>query len=197
MEEAFRVFINRLHPCPPADLDAFAALFAPRLLPKHAYFQREGEPCRQLAFVGTGYLRGFYTKDGTEITSNFIFGPSFAMDYYGYSTRTPATLNLEALTASELLVCEFAQLEELAGRSLAISTIYRLFISHLYNFNHQRNRSFIYETPEERYRKLALERPKVLAHIPQHYIASYLGITPTSLSRIRRRLAAPQHTVSA
>lgn len=171
-----------------AELALLEAQLTVRMLKKNDHFLREGDPSTHVAFVQEGHLRGYYVKDGTEFTSNFYFAPTLAGDYYSYARRVRNQINIQALADVRLLLLPTAAFERLAEAHNRINTLLRVFLGHLYNFSHQRQLSFIYDTPEQRYLNLFRERPKVVALIPQHYIASYLGIQPQSLSRIRRRL---------
>jgi CRP/FNR family transcriptional regulator, anaerobic regulatory protein len=83
---------------------------------------------------------------------------------------------------------DFKRMVDLCDTYPQINTFFRIFLGHLYNFSHQRELSFLYESAEERYLNLFKERPKVVRLIPQKYIASYLGVRPESLSRIRREI---------
>lgn len=184
----FHQFLNRFCPFTEAEADALFALFSPSALARKHHLQQEGQTVQDVYFVQTGVLRGYYLKDGDEITSNFYFGPTLTGDVVALREQTPTRLNIQALDDCTLWRANVTEIDRLA---LQYPVIYRLlmaFFEQLYAFNHKRQLSFIYDSPTERYLNLFRERPKVMAQIPQHYIASYLGIKPESLSRIRKRI---------
>jgi hypothetical protein len=86
------------------------------------------------------------------------------------------------------MVARFSDLDVLIDKYPGLESVFFKFLEHLYLFGMARQHSFIFDTPQERYIKLFGERPKVIAEIPQRYIASYLGIKPETLSRIKARI---------
>ena len=155
--------------------------------------QRADDPVEDGFFLESGVLRGYYLRpDGEEITTSFYFGPTLVGDVAALREQVPTQLNLQLLEAGPVWRARLADLDALA---LEYPVIYRLlmaFFEHVYRFYRRRQLSFVYDSPTQRYLNLLRERPKVGASVPQRYIASYLGIQPESLSRIRRRLAADE-----
>lgn len=185
---AFHQFLQRFCPFTDAESDALFALFEPLSVARKQHLQQEGDSVDRVYFVQSGVLRGYYLKDGEEITSNFYFGPTLTGDVVALREKTITRLNIQVIEDCALWQARIAQIDELAEQYPIIYRLFMVFFERLYAFNHKRQLSFIYDTPTERYLKLFAERPKVMAQIPQHYIASYLGIKPESLSRIRKRI---------
>ncbi|WP_020602530.1 Crp/Fnr family transcriptional regulator [Spirosoma spitsbergense] len=184
----FYQFLQRFCPFTEVEADALFSLFEPTTLTRRQHLQQEGDHVERVYFVQMGILRGYYLKDGDEITSNFYFGPTLTGDVVALREKTPTRLNIQALEDCTLWQAKLADMDALSLQYPIIYRLFMVFFERLYAFNHKRQLSFIYDSPTDRYLKLFAERPKVMAQIPQHYIASYLGIKPESLSRIRKRI---------
>lgn len=160
-----------------------------RQLAKHDLFATEGKVADEVGFVLNGDMRHYYTKDGEEKTTYFYFEQHFVSSYISCMTRKPSLLTIEALTDCQLLVFRYSVLLQLFEQSPAWERFGRLLAEYLAIGLEERMSGLLMLTPEERYLQLLQgNKQKIIARIPQHYIASYLGITPVSLSRIRNRL---------
>jgi CRP-like cAMP-binding protein len=171
--------------------EAFKALLSKEMLqiPKKDFIFKDGDKIDQLYFIVEGDLRGFYINDkGEEITSDILFAPLLFTDNYAYTNKITTRLNLQTLTTVSLYTIKLTELEIMITEYQTINSFFRLYFSFLFNVNNQRRLSYIYETSEERYLNLIKQHPKVIENIPQHYIASYLGIQPETLSRIRKKI---------
>lgn len=157
-------------------------------LPKHGLFAQEGRVAGEVAFVLEGMFRQFYTKDGEERTTYFFFENHLLSAYFSCLTGQPSRLTIEALTESHYLSFPYAVLAELFEQRMAWQKFGRRLAEYLTLGLEERMVSLLLLSPEERYRELlASGKTKILARVPQHYIANYLGMTPVSLSRIRSR----------
>ena len=189
MHPAFLQMVQRFAQLTPEDTKKLFDLFGPAtIVEKKDHLVKEGHVHDSLYFLANGHVRGYYLKDGTEVTSNFYFGPTFFGDLASIKHRSPTRLNIQALEDVELYAAYFADVEKLAADNTAIMRLFYNFVEHLYLFHNNRQLSFLYDTPAERYQKLFKERPKVIANVPLQYIASYLGINPETLSRIRKKM---------
>lgn len=160
-------------------------------LKKKKNFAEPGKVCNYLAFVVKGAVRYFHIKDGEEITGYFSFENEFASSYKSFLTRQPAINYIQALEDTVLVSFSYNNLQQAYANELIghkMERMYRLIAEHYLICCEERIASFIIQTPEERYNKLLEAGGEVLQRIPQHYIANFLGITPVSLSRIRRRI---------
>lgn len=169
------------------------ALLSPHLeivrLPKHARFATEGKKAGEVGFVLEGNMRHYYTRDGEERTTYFYFEQHFVSSYISCITGHPSQLTIEALTDCRLLVFPYKVLKDLFVQSAAWETFGRLIAEYIAVGLEERMVGLLMLSPEERYEQLLdSNKQKILERIPQHYIANYLGITPVSLSRIRKRL---------
>ena len=159
-----------------------------REVPKKFTLVEEGQVARELYFINRGCLRFYYNRDGDEITGFIFLENMFATALDSFLQQEPSAQIVETLEDCELLVISYSALQQLYD----YSTNFQIFGRKLAEqrlVNAQRIlSSYILDSPEERYRKLLATRPEWLLRVPQHYIASFLGITPVSLSRIRKRM---------
>ncbi len=148
-----------------------------------------GQVCKELYFINEGIIRLFYPKDGEEITGYLFRENLFSSSYDSFLTQTPSMQILETLEDCKLLVITKDNLDQLYKKMPSMHVFTRKMAEQRF-INAQRIlSSFILESPEERYNKFAAENKDLLQRVPQHYIASFLGVTPVSLSRIRKRLS--------
>ena len=186
----FAEFLQRFVSCTQQEAARLFTIFSPVDLNRRDHLQRDGDTVRHIYFIAEGLLRGYYLKDGEEITSTFHFAPTLVGDLAALRSGEPTRQNLQALGPIKVWKAQLSDLEAMAPDHPFIDRMLLGFFEHLYLFNQRRQLSFLYDSPTERYLKLIHERPRVVENVPQIYIASYLGIKPESLSRIRRRLAA-------
>lgn len=134
-------------------------------------------------------MRHYYIRDGEEKTTYFYFEHHFVSSYISAITATPSRLTIEALTDSRLLAFSYKHLQSLYEQSPKWEWFGRLVAEYLAIGLEERMAGLLILSPEERYLELLeSNKQKIVERIPQHYIANYLGITPVSLSRIRKRV---------
>ena len=158
---------------------------------KKHFFAEQGEVCDKVGFIVTGSMRYFHLKDGQDITSYFSFENEFASSYKSYLTGLPSFSYVQALEDCHLITFTRKDMDEMLSNPLLaykMEHFGRCVAEYTICCYDDRMSSFITQTPEERYLNLFNTGREVLQRIPQHYIAHYLGITPVSLSRIRRRV---------
>jgi CRP-like cAMP-binding protein len=160
-------------------------------LPKKKNFAEPGKICNHIALIVKGSVRFFHIKDGEEITGYFCFENEFTSSYKSFLTRQPAINYVQALEDTQFVNLSYNNMQKAYTDKLIgpkMERFGRLIAEHYLICYEDRVTSFVTQTPEERYNKLLETRGEVLQRIPQHYIANFLGITPVSLSRIRRRI---------
>jgi len=161
------------------------------LLKKKHYFAEPGKVCDKVGFALTGSVRYFHMKDGQDITGYFTFENEFVSSYKSYLTGQPGHVYIQALDDCRLITFTRNDMDLMLNNPLLaykMERLGRLIAENCLCCYDDRITSFITKTPEERYLQLLSTGKEVLQRIPQHYIAHYLGITPVSLSRIRRRV---------
>jgi CRP-like cAMP-binding protein len=166
-------------------------LFLPKKLRKKQYLLQEGDVCKYNTFVSKGLLRS-YTIDnkGTEHILQFAFEGWWIGDIYSFLTEKPSLFNIEALEACELLLITRPSWELLLNKIPSFERYFRILIQNNLIATQKRLMGTLSETAEEKYTNLINNFPGCLQRVPQHMIASYLGITRETLSRIRSQMAA-------
>jgi CRP-like cAMP-binding protein len=157
-------------------------------LKKKELLLQEGAICKYVYFVNSGCLRYFYLVDGIENTGQFFFENIWYTDYESFLLSKPSRQNIQALEDSEILCLSKPDLSDLYTAIPKFEKFGRIMAENAFLSVKSKNETLLNQSAEERYLKLIKERPKVVERIPQHYIASYLGIKPPSLSRIRKSL---------
>jgi CRP-like cAMP-binding protein len=148
---------------------------------------KEGETAQKIFFIKKGSIRVWFNKDGKDITTQFFFEGDAATSLESFIYNEPSPFTIETIEASELAIFYKSDFEGLLTTDPAFKDwFYQTAVQKLL-LNSKRLLSFIKNKPIERYRELVDQQPHILKRVPQHYIASYLGITPVSLSRIRKR----------
>ncbi len=161
-----------------------------RALVKGEYLLREGDAARHVAFVESGLLRYFYlSKDGSEHTGQFFFPGAFVSDVASLVLKRPAQQNIDALEPTVVRLIPYPTLLELYDTDPAFERFGRRLFQEVMAFSQLRTASFLLQSAEERYLSLLEHRPKVIESVPLYQVASYLGVTPEALSRIRARIS--------
>lgn len=185
--DALLAAIRRFIALAPAEEALIRQWFVAEELPKGGFFLRAGEVSRKIGFVVQGVFHNFRSRDGQEHTFYFGREQEFIGDYSSFLPARPAAHAIQALEPARLLTISYDNLQcfyrevregERFGRLVAEA----LFVDVLRQLT-----SFYEETPEERYARFVRTYPDLQQRVPQYYIASYVGVKPQSLSRIRGR----------
>lgn len=182
-------YVNHFISLTEKEKSIFENAFTFRQVPKNFVLIEEGKVATELFFINKGLLRLYYTKDGDDITG-FIFREGlFAGSYDSFLRRSPGIQTLETLEDCDLLVVTADNMELLYEQIPKMNILTRKIAEQRFINAQMILSSFILDSPEERYRKFEEQHKDLLLRVPQHMIASFLGITPVSLSRIRKRIA--------
>ena len=158
-------------------------------LRKRQYLLQEGDVCKVLAFIEKGALRLYrVNEDGTEHIVEFALDGWFMTDLYSFLTHEPSIYNIDAIEDSELVLITRSASDELRKLSAKYQEFIFQATSEAYIQLEQRVTSIISLDLAERYQNLLTHYPNIIERVPQHMIASYLGITPSTLSRVRKRM---------
>jgi CRP-like cAMP-binding protein len=170
------------------EVEFFKSLLHPRKLRKRQYLLQAGDISLHESFVTKGLLRA-YTVDKTdqERVAMFAMEGWWIGDMYSFLTNTPAAQNIDALEDSEILCIEKRDLEMLYEKVPKFERLFRILLQNAFVANQQRILASISQTAEELYVNFIKKYPSLEQRISQVQIASYLGITPETLSRIRRQ----------
>ncbi len=156
--------------------------------PKKTILLEKGEIENQISFVNKGIVRYYIDKSGVQYTFGFAFDQEFACAYDSFLTRTPSRYFVETLQEVELFRISFDDLQEAYTMTENGNAVGRALAEKLYLYKFTREFSNHHETATERYQRLITTHPHFLQNIPLQYIASYIGVTPQTLSKIRRRM---------
>ena|SRR6218665_257114 len=170
------------------DWDEFTAKNIRTEYKKKEVILKVGEVENYLSFVEKGTARLFFEKENKDLTIRFVFNNQYLTAYDSFTQRTPSRCNVEALTDMVVWRVHYNDLQELYRTHTVGNLIGRLTVEALYVEKLNREFSFLSDTAEERYLKLMKEQPQLFQLIALKHIASYIGITPQALSRIRKRI---------
>ncbi|TGL64701.1 Crp/Fnr family transcriptional regulator [Leptospira sarikeiensis] len=180
--------VNRISPIPKEIWEKSEKLYTFRKLEYGDFLVKQGAKASEFAFVFSGVLREYYLTDqGNEYIKSFNFPGDFTGSYFDLLSEQPSTCNIRAITDCELAVAKFSEFRELFSQDIAWERLGRIFAENLFLKKAKREYELLALSAEERYELLLKTRPDIEELVPQYHIASYLGITPVSLSRIRAK----------
>jgi len=163
--------------------------FEPVLFPKNRIIEEEGKIPQYLYFVVSGFMRLFhYNEHGDEVTTHINCPPGFITSYADFINQTKAADNVECITECQLLRITKSNLDLLTRTSEAFKDFSIWVFQQSIAYNENRSKELATLTAEQRYKKLIENYPAILHNVPVQYIASFLGMKPESLSRIRRQM---------
>ena len=185
---SIRTFIETFTPMNDSDWEFFASKLTRTEHEKHSTLLKIGDVEQQLSFIAQGIVRFFVPGEEQDLTFGFLFENEFVTGYDSFLTQKPSAYQIETLTPTTLWTITLQDLEEVYEQTSSGNRIGRLMAEKMFLIKSQRELSLLSKSAEQRYLDLFTERPKLLQQIPLKYIASYIGVTPQALSRIRRRI---------
>ena len=171
----------------PEDLEKIAALFKEELLEKGSFYAKQGRNCQKLSFVKSGFLRVYAEAGDREVTQWISFKGYFLADLSSLVFETPARWNICALTDCELFTVSREDYRKIGKLIPDWYNLEKLFIAKCFLTLEDRVFSHLSMTAEERYRQTFEFNPELFNRVPLHYLASMMGMTPETLSRIRKK----------
>jgi CRP-like cAMP-binding protein len=190
MYEAITKSLRTLVDFTDEELFLFMQRLKPVSLKKHAFFLKEGQVCKGMALVYKGGLRYFSRSEKGDFTIGFAFEGEWIGDYESFLLQVPSPDFIEALDDCELFTLSYADMQALYQHSQRFERFGRLIAEKLFIDTAKSKRNLMLQTAEERYLELLTNQPRIFERLPQHLIASYLGIQPQSLSRIRAKISS-------
>ena len=150
---------------------------------------RQGEYAKNIFFVKKGSLRMWMDHEGREITFQFFFENEMVASIESFRSNTPSPASIQAIEPSTLIVLNKKNFEVILRESPEIKDYMLEIAFKRFSDYTKLYISFLKNNPAQRYKDLMTNQPYIIQRVPQHYIASYLGITPVSLSRIRNKIS--------
>lgn len=186
--EKIRQFFEQKISLPEQEWNLFLAQLTRKEYLKKDFLLRQGQTEKYISFIEKGSIRFFVQKPESEVTFAFIFENDLVCAYDSFLTQMPCLYAAQALEDTIVWQFSYETLQYLYQNVPVSNVLGRWASEEIYLKKAKRELSFLLETPEERYLKLFTERPNVIKQIPLQHIASYIGITPQALSRIRKRI---------
>lgn len=179
--------IKTYYPLSSGAQEALYNCFEKKVLPKGEYLVKEGSRCRHLYFLESGALRGYYNLEGKEVTHWFGFAQDFVTSFHAFITGQPAVENMQLLEGSILWAITKEALNNLLNAHHDAERLLRIAYEKYYIRLEDRYVNAQFKTAAERYEDLLRQTPHIVERVPLGYIASYLGISQETLSRIRNK----------
>ena len=188
MNTNLKKFISKYVNLSDVELEDITNKFKSKVVKKNNYLLRQGDTCKDLVFVQKGCLRLYYLKDDIEVSVWFAFQQSSAIEIYSFISENPSDYFLQAIEDSEVLYLPKTELNELYQYQPKMQEMMRNFWEAVLLDLINRFTALEKDSAEKRYLDLLSKQPDYLEKIPQKYLASFIGVTPTSLSRIRKKI---------
>jgi CRP-like cAMP-binding protein len=191
----YELFFQRFRskvPLTAEEEEQIKSYLTPKKLRKKQYLLQEGDVCKMIAFVEKGVLREYLADDRGEHIIQFALEGWTISDLFSFLTGEPATYNIDALENSEVIIISKAAHEELLRTQPKYETYMRLLITNAYIALQKRLTSVISTPADDQYEAFTQMYPDIVQRVPQHMIASYMGLTPETLSRVRKKISRNQ-----
>ncbi|MBL4642490.1 MAG: Crp/Fnr family transcriptional regulator [Flavobacteriaceae bacterium] len=184
-----RKYLETFSPMRNSDWDYYSSKLQCVTFQKKELLLKKGQTENFLSFVEEGTLRMYFPKIENDLTFGFVFKNQFISGYDSFLTQVPCTYQIEALSKTTVWRISHADLNDIYTNTEIGNEIGRKNAERLFLIKSSRELSLLELTAKERYQNLFSERPQLIKEIPLKYIASYIGITPQALSRIRRQVS--------
>jgi CRP-like cAMP-binding protein len=190
---SLRNYINGIVQFSNEEMDDILSHFVPMHIAAGEYMVDEGTVCQHIGFVVKGYMRAYYEINEVEVTKMVLPRHHIVTSHGSFTMKRPSMEYIQAISDTDLLVIDHKSMYALYDRYPKWERLGRLIMEQIYGYMENRVVAFLTLSAEDRYRKMLEDDPNVFKNVPLRYIASMLGITPETLSRIRNKV----HKVNA
>ncbi|MCB0734514.1 MAG: Crp/Fnr family transcriptional regulator [Flavobacteriales bacterium] len=189
MENKFVNYFSRISPLTKEEAEGIARSMQTKTFQKGDYLLKEGQFAASTYFVLEGCIREFVLTDGEEKTTNFFTEEQWAISLNSFTPQNASSHNWVCVEDTTVVVGDEQQAQALFQQFPRFETISRTIMEAAFAEQREALASYYTDSPEQRYLKLLQSRPNLFQRIPQYHLASYIGVKPESLSRIRKRIA--------
>lgn len=190
MTNNFKLFIRQTVSISDQEFDETVKFFKEKTIQKGEHFLKQGEVCRHIAYINEGLFRTYYFNDkAEEITSCFCVKNAITTSYKSFIDQQTSKLSIQALEDTQILVIDYEKLQDLYSKSIVWQKIGRTLLEQEYIAVEQYASTLNNETAKEKYLGLIKKQPLVVQKAKVEDIASYLGVTRRTLSRIRQEIS--------
>lgn len=187
--EQIRKYLEKVAKQSDEDWEIFSSKLSRQEFPKRSLLLKTGQTEKYLSFIEKGIIRFYLPKEENDLTFSFAFAGGFVSAYDSFLLQTPSAYQVETLSATVLWRLSYEDLQDVYTNTAIGNLVGRHASEDLFLKKSKRELSLLNDTAEQRYLNLFTEQPHLLKEIPLKYIASYIGITPQALSRIRNRIS--------
>ena len=188
--EKLKIYIDRISPLSQETFNSFSQLFKPLNLKEEEFFIEEGKYAQEIGFLETGIVRAFFlNQEGKEYNKQFFVGPTLIGAYTSLLTKQKNKIAQKTLTECKIWKAPFHEIEKLYSKYHDLERLGRKIAEHYFLEKEKKELEMALLDAEKRYLILREEFPGLEMKIPQYHIASYLGISPTQLSRVRNKMS--------
>lgn len=177
----------------PHGIDLLGSILVPMKFQKGDTILEEGKVCRALYFVDKGMVRQYYYKNKKDVTEHFSFEGRIVFCIESFLKQEPSRLIVEALENTKVYAIPYDDLQNLMVRNQEIDLLYRKVLEHVAISSQEHADSQRFENASERYERLLREKPEIVLRAPMVHIASFLQMTPETLSRVRNAGVQPSN----
>lgn len=185
-------FLNKVHPLPDEEWEQMKQRLTFATYPKHTILSKVDNIEKKVYFLLSGAVRVYAVIDAEEYCTNFRFKGEFTSSITSFISQTPSKYELETLTEVEVFELTYEHIQELYARCHHINTLGRKIIEQLYIEKHNRELALLSLSAKERYLDLLKHHPDLIHQIAGKDVASFLGVSPETLSRIRASINAKE-----
>lgn len=188
MDNKFVNYFSKISPLSAEESKAIAESMRVKHFKKGEFLLKEGQVCMDTYFILEGCIREYILVEGEEKTTNFFTEEQWVISLNNFNSKVTSETNLICVEDTTVSMGNEEQAQEMFKKFPRFETISRAIVEADFAEQKKQLTSYLTDTPEQRYLKLLKSRPDIFQRVPQYHIASYIGVKPESLSRIRKRI---------